>query len=183
MPNHIPRAYNSYIAACVLLLATKITNNAARGLLVIKNLLKNMLSSEGRLNRVGFLHSFMPVLCLFIILSFINHLYIRHTENALTLYLYVRSIQWILLLALWTPSIIKRLHDLDIKGNRVWLAWAALLLDVHNLMLLNIHFAEFLDKIQLILLVFYAIVLIFYLVLFLMPGSTGTNNWGRPQEL
>ena len=149
----------------------------------MKNFLKNLLSADGRLNRIGFLHSFILLLCLFIVLSLINHEYIRRTENALTIYLYVKSVQSVLLLALWTPSIIKRLHDLDIKGNRVWLAWAALLLDVHNLMLLNIHIATFLDKIQPILFVFYAVVLIFYLVLFLMPGSIGINNWGSPQEL
>jgi len=150
---------------------------------VLKNFLKNLLSAGGRLNRIGFLHSFIIILCLFIVLSIINHEYIRRTENALTIYLYVKSVQSALLLALLTPSIIKRLHDLDIKGNRVWLAWAALLLDVHNLMLLNIHIAPLLEKIQPILFVFYAVVLIFYLVLFLMPGSIGINNWGRPQEL
>ena len=150
---------------------------------MIKNFLKDLLSADGRLNRIGFLHSFILILCLFIALSIINHQYIRNTDGALTIYLYVKSAQSILLLALWTPSIIKRLHDLDIKGNRVWIAWAALLLDVHNLMLLNIHIAAFLNKIQPILFVFYAAVLIFYLVLFLMPGSTGVNNWGSPQEL
>ena len=149
----------------------------------MKNFLKNLLSADGRLNRIGFLHSFILILCLFIVLSFINHEYIRRTENALTIYLYVKSVQSALLLALWTPSIIKRLHDLDIKGNRVWLAWAALLLDVHNLMLLNIHIATLLETIQPISFVFYAVVLIFYLVLFLMPGSIGINNWGSPQEL
>ena len=112
-----------------------------------------------------------------------NHQYIRHTDGALTIYLYVKSLQSILLLALWTPSIIKRLHDMDIRGNRVLLAWAALLLDAHNLMLLNIHIANFLNKIQPVLFVFYAVVLIFYLVLFAMPGSRGDNNWGSPQEL
>ena len=150
---------------------------------MLKNFLKNLLSADGRLNRIGFLHSFIFILCLFILLSIANHEYIKRTESALTLYLYVKSVQSILLLALWTPSIIKRLHDLDIKGNRAWLAWAALLLDVHNLMLLNIKVALFLDKIQPILFVFYAMVLIFYLVLFLMPGSTGKNNWGSPQEI
>ncbi len=123
------------------------------------------------------------MLCLFIVLSIINREYIRQADGALTIYLYVKSLQSILLLALWTPSIIKRLHDLDIRGNRVWIAWAALLLDVHNLMLLNIHIAAFLEKIQLVLFIFYAVVLIFYLVLFLMSGSAGTNNWGSPQEL
>ena len=123
------------------------------------------------------------MLCLFILLSFINSVYIRNTDGALTVYLYVRSLQTVLLLALWTPSMIKRLHDLDIKGNRVWIAWAALLLDVHNLMLLNSHIALFLEKMQPLLFVFYAVVLIFYLVLFLMPGSHGINNWGQPQKL
>ena len=123
------------------------------------------------------------MLCLFIVLSIINREYIRQADGALTIYLYVKSLQSILLLALWTPSIIKRLHDLDIRGNRVWIAWAALLLDAHNLMLLNIHIAAFLEKIQLVLFIFYAVVLIFYLVLFLMSGSAGTNNWGSPQEL
>ncbi len=122
------------------------------------------------------------MLCLFILLSILNREYIRHTDSALTIYLYVKSLQSILLLALWTPSIIKRLHDLDIRGNRVWMAWAALLLDAHNLMPLNIHFAEILEKIQPVLFVFYAAVLIFYLVLFLRPGSTRINNWGSPQE-
>ncbi len=122
------------------------------------------------------------MISLFIILSFINHEYIRHSDGALTIYLYVKSLQTIVLLALWTPSIIKRLHDMDIKGNRVWIAWAALLLDAHNLMLLNIHIAAILEKIQLLLFIFYAIVLVFYLVLFLMPGSTGINNWGQPVQ-
>ena len=121
------------------------------------------------------------MLCLFILLSIINHQYIRQADNALTLYLYVKSLQSILLLAMWTPSIIKRLHDLDIKGNRVWIAWTALLLDAHNLMLLNIHIAAILEQFQLALFAFYAVVLIFYLVLFLMPGSHGLNNWGSPQ--
>ena len=135
------------------------------------------------MNRIGFLHSFVFVLCLFVLLSIMNHQYIRHTDGALTTYLYVKSLQSILLLALWTPSIIKRLHDMDIRGNRVLLAWAALLLDAHNLMLLNIHIATFLNKIQPVLFVFYTVVLIFYLVLFAMPGSSGDNNWGSPQEL
>jgi uncharacterized membrane protein YhaH (DUF805 family) len=141
-----------------------------------------MLSADGRLNRIGFLHSFIIMLCLFILLSILNREYIRQTDGALMLYLYVRSLQMMLLLALWTPSIIKRLHDLDIKGNRVWIAWAALLLGAHNLMLLNIHIAVFLEKIKLLLFFFYAMVLIFYLVLFLMPGDKGVNNWGCPQE-
>ena len=72
---------------------------------------------------------------------------------------------------------------MDIRGNRVLLAWAALLLDAHNLMLLNVQIAVFLNNIQPVLFVFYALVLIFYVALFLMPGSTGVNNWGRPQEL
>lgn len=135
------------------------------------------------MNRIGFLHSFVFVLCLFVLLSIVNHQYIRHADGALTVYLYVKSLQSIVLLALWTPSIIKRLHDMDIKGNRVLLAWAALFLDAHNLMLLNIHIATFLNKIQPILFVFYAAVLIFYLMLFVMPGSRGDNNWGSPQEL
>ena len=135
------------------------------------------------MNRIGFLHSFVFVLCLFILLSIINHQYIRHTDSALTTYLYVKSLQSILLLTLWTPSIIKRLHDMDIKGNRVLLAWAALLLDTHNLMLLNIHIGSFLNKFQPVLFVFYAVVLVFYLVLFVIPGSRGNNNWGSPQEL
>ena len=122
------------------------------------------------------------MLCLFILLSILNHQYIRQADGALTLYLYVKSLQSIRLLALWTPSIIKRLHDMDIRGNRVIFAWAALLLDAHNLMLLNIHIAAILEKLQLALFVFYAAVLIFYLVLFLMPGSNGVNNWGSPQE-
>ena len=121
------------------------------------------------------------MLCLFILLSIINHGYIRNTDGALTLYLYVKSLQSILLLALWTPSIIKRLHDMDIRGNGVIIAWAALLLDTHNLMLLNIRVATLLEKFQPVLIVFYAAVLIFYLFLFLMPGSKGVNNWGSPQ--
>ncbi|MGD2160693.1 MAG: DUF805 domain-containing protein [Gammaproteobacteria bacterium] len=149
----------------------------------MKNFLKNLLSAEGRLNRIGFFHTAIFMLCLFILLSFMNSVYIRNTDGALTIYLYVKSLQTALLLALWTPSIIKRLHDLDIKGNRVWVAWAALLLDVHNLMLLNMHIALFLEKIQLLLFVFYAVVLIFYLALFLMPGTRGSNNWGQPQNL
>ena len=149
---------------------------------VLKNFLRSLLSAHGRLNRIGFLHSFIFILCLFVLISIINHQYIRNADGALTSYLYVKSLQSIMLLALWTPSIIKRLHDMDIRGNRVLLAWAALFLDAHNLMLLNIHMATFLNEIQTALFVFYAMVLIFYLVLFLMPGSTGTNNWGSPQE-
>jgi uncharacterized membrane protein YhaH (DUF805 family) len=122
------------------------------------------------------------MLCLFILLSIINREYIRQADSPLTLYLYVKSLQSILLLALWTPSIIKRLHDMEIRGNRVIIAWAALLLDAHNLMLLNIHIAAILEKLQTVLFVFYAVVLIFYLVLFLVPGTNGINNWGRPQE-
>jgi uncharacterized membrane protein YhaH (DUF805 family) len=148
----------------------------------LKNFLQNLLSADGRLSRIGFLHSFIFILCLFILLSILNTAYIRNADGALTVYLYVNSLQSILLLALWTPSIIKRLHDLDIRGNRVWLAWAALLLDVHNLMLLNFRFAEFLQQIKPVLFVFYAMVLIFYLMLFLMPGSSGVNNWGVAQE-
>lgn len=144
--------------------------------------LQNLLSTEGRLNRIGFLHSFLFILCLFVLLSILNIAYIRSAEGALTAYLYVNSLQSVLLLGLWTPSIIKRLHDLDIRGNRVWLAWAALLLDVHNLMLLNVDTAEFLQAIQPILFVLSAIVLIFYMILFLMPGSNGVNNWGQVQE-
>jgi uncharacterized membrane protein YhaH (DUF805 family) len=149
---------------------------------VLKNFLQNLLSAKGRINRIEFLHSFIFMLCLFILLSIINREYIRQTDGALTLYLYVKSLQSILLLALWTPSIIKRLHDLDIRGNRVWLAWTALLLDAHNLMLLNIHIAELLNKFQLVLFAFYAVVLVFYLVLFLMPGVKGVNNWGNPPD-
>jgi uncharacterized membrane protein YhaH (DUF805 family) len=149
---------------------------------VLKTFLKNLLSAEGRLNRIGFLHSFIFMLCLFILLSMINHQYIRQTDGALTLYLYVKGLQSMLLLALWTPSIIKRLHDMDIRGNRVVLAWAALLLDAHNLMLLNIHIAAILEQLQPVLFVFYAAVLVFYLALFLMPGSNGVNNWGSPQQ-
>jgi uncharacterized membrane protein YhaH (DUF805 family) len=148
----------------------------------LKNFLQNLLSAEGRLNRIGFLHSFIIMLCLFIVMSIINREYIRQADGALTIYLYVKSLQSILLLALWTPSIIKRLHDIDIKGNRVWVAWAALLLDAHNLMLLNIHLAAILEKYQLVFFIFYAVVLIFYLVLFLMPGSSGVNYWGKPEE-
>jgi len=149
---------------------------------LLKKFLKNLLSADGRLNRIGFLHSFIFVLCLFILLSILNREYIRSTDGALTIYLYIKSLQSALLLALWTPSIIKRLHDLDIKGNRVWIAWVAVLLDVHNLMLLNIHIAAFLQDIQLVFFVFYAVVLIYYLMLFLMPGSHGANNWGSAQD-
>ena len=149
---------------------------------MLKNFLQNLLSAEGRINRIGFLHSFIFMLCLFILLSIINREYIRQADSPLTLYLYVKSLQSILLLALWTPSIIKRLHDMEIRGNRVIIAWAALLLDAHNLMLLNIHIAAILEKLQTVLFVFYAVVLIFYLVLFLVPGTNGINNWGRPQE-
>ena len=148
----------------------------------MKNFLQNLLSAEGRLNRIGFLHSFIIMLCLFIVLSIINREYIRQADGALTIYLYVKTLQSILLLAWWTPSIIKRLHDIDIKGSRVWIAWAALLLDAHNLMLLNIHLAAMLEKYQLVFFIFYAVVLIFYLVLFLMPGSNGANYWGMPEE-
>ena len=148
----------------------------------MKKFLQNLLSTEGRLNRIGFLHSFLFILCLFVLLSILNIAYIRSAEGALTAYLYVNSLQSVLLLGLWTPSIIKRLHDLDIRGNRVWLAWAALLLDVHKLMLLNIDTAEFLQAIQPILFLLSAIVLIFYMILFLMPGSNGVNNWGQVQE-
>jgi uncharacterized membrane protein YhaH (DUF805 family) len=148
----------------------------------LKNYLQNLLSAEGRINRIGFLHSFVLMLCLFILLSIINREYIRQADGALTIYLYVKSLQSIILLALWTPSIIKRLHDMDIKGNRVIIAWAALLLDAHNLMLLNVHIAAILEKLQPVLFVFYAVVLIFYLVLFLMPGTKGINNWGSPQQ-
>lgn len=144
--------------------------------------LQNLLSTEGRLNRIGFLHSFVFILCLFVLLSILNIAYIRSAEGALTMYLYVNSLQSVMLLALWTPAIIRRLHDLDIRGNRVWLAWAALLLDVHNLMLLNIDTAEFLQAIQPILFFFSAIVLIFYMILFLLPGSNGVNNWGQVKE-
>ena len=141
-----------------------------------------MLSAEGRLDRIGFLHTFIFILFLFILLSILNREYIRQADGPLTLYLYVKSLETILLLALWTPSIIKRLHDMDIKGNRLLIAWAALLLDAHNLMLLNIHIAIFLEKIRLLLFIFYALVLLFYLSLFLMPGSRGINNWGPAQE-
>ena len=149
----------------------------------MKNFLQNLLSTQGRLNRIGFLHSFIFMLCMFIVLSIINREYIRQADDALTVYLYVKSLQSILLLALWTPSLIKRLHDIDIRGNRVWIAWAALLLDAHNLMLLNVHIAAVLEKFQLVFFLFYAVVLIFYLVLFLMPGSNGANYWGKPEEL
>ena len=122
------------------------------------------------------------MLCLFILLSIINREYIRQTDSSLTIYLYVKSLQSFVLLSLWTPSIIKRLHDMDMRGNLVFIAWAALLLDVHNLMLLNIHIAAILEKYQPVFLIFYAAVLIFYLLLFFMPGSNGDNNWGRPQH-
>ena len=148
----------------------------------MKKFLQNMLSAEGRLNRIGFLHTFIFMLFLFILLSILNREYIRQADGPLTLYLYVKSLETIFLLALWTPSIIKRLHDMNIKGNRVFIAWAALLLDAHNLMLLNIHIALFLEKIRLLLFIFYALVLLFYLSLFLMPGSSGTNSWGAAQE-
>ena len=150
---------------------------------MLKNFLQNLLSAKGRINRIGFLHSFIFMLCLFILLSIINRVYIQQTDDALMTYLYIKSLQSILLLALWTPSLIKRLHDIDIRGNRVIIAWAALLLDAHNLMLLNIHIAALLEKLQPVLFIFYAAVLIFYLVLFLMPGTNGINNWGSPQQL
>lgn len=106
----------------------------------------------------------------------------RSTDGELTIYLYVNSLQSVLLLALWTPSIIKRLHDLDIKGNTVWLAWAALLLDVHNLMLFNLDTVSMLEALQPLLFIVFAVVVIFYLILFLMPGSIGVNDWGQVQE-
>lgn len=148
----------------------------------MKNFLQNLLSAKGRIDRIGFLHSFIFMLCLFILLSIINREYIRQTDSSLTIYLYVKSLQSILLLALWTPSIIKRLHDMDMRGSLVFIAWAALLLDVHNLMLLNIHIAAILEKYQPVFLIFYAAVLIFYLLLFFMRGSSGDNNWGSPQH-
>ena len=148
----------------------------------MKKFMQNMLSAEGRLNRIGFLHTFIFILFLFILLSILNREYIRQADGPLTLYLYVKSLETIFLLALWTPSIIKRLHDMDIKGNRVLIPWAALLLDAHNLMLLNIHIAIFLEKIRLLLFIFYALVLLFYLSLFLIPGSRGINNWGPAHE-
>jgi uncharacterized membrane protein YhaH (DUF805 family) len=150
---------------------------------VLKTFLQNLLSAEGRINRIEFLHSFIFMLCLFILLSIINREYIRQTDDALMTYLYIKSLQSMLLLAFWTPSLIKRLHDIDIRGNRVIIAWAALLLDAHNLMLLNIHIAALLEKLQPVLFIFYSAVLIFYLVLFLMPGTNGINNWGSPQQL
>ena len=150
---------------------------------MLRDFFRSLLSAKGRLNRIGFLHSFVFILFLFIALSIIGHQYIRHTDSALTTFLYVKSLMSMLLLALWTPSIIKRLQDIGRKGSLAWIAWAALLLDVHNLMLLNIHVAAFVQKIQPILFVFYAVVLIYYLALFLVPGSTGVNNWGSPQEL
>lgn len=149
---------------------------------VLKNFLSNLLSAEGRLNRIGFFYSFLIILFLFVILSIGNQEYIQRADGSLTIYLYMKSLQSALLLALWTPSLIKRLHDLNMKGTLVVIAWAALLLDVHNLMLLNIRIAELLDRIMPVLFVFYALVLIFYLLLFLMPGSKGLNNWGGPQE-
>jgi len=66
----------------------------------LKFFLGNLLSAQGRLNRIGFLHSFIFILCLFVLLSILNHLYIRYTDGALTAYLYVRSLQSILLLGL-----------------------------------------------------------------------------------
>ncbi|MGB5455290.1 MAG: hypothetical protein WBO18_04850, partial [Gammaproteobacteria bacterium] len=112
----------------------------------------------------------------------LNREYMRSTDGELTIYLYVNSLQSVLLLALWTPSIIKRLHDLDIKGNRVCLAWAALLLDVHNLMLFNLDTVSMLEALQPLLFIVFAVVVIFYLILFLMPGSIGVNDWGQVQE-
>jgi uncharacterized membrane protein YhaH (DUF805 family) len=149
---------------------------------LVKKFLQNLISTEGRLSRIGFLHSFIVMLCLLILLSILNREYIRSIDGELTVYLYVSSLQSVLLLALWTPSIIKRLHDLDIKGNRAWLGWAALFLDVHNLMLLNVDAVSLLQALQPLLFIFYAVVVFFYLILFLMPGSTGVNNWGQVQE-
>jgi len=147
----------------------------------MKQFLKNLVTAEGRLSRIGFLHSFLFVLCLFILVSLIDDVYLRHSTGDLTVYLYVNSLQYILLMALWTPSMVKRLHDLDIRGNRVWIAWAGLLLSPQNLILLDIHIAAVLIDLQTVLFLFYGAVLVFYLMLFTVGGTTGKNNWGPPQ--
>ena len=88
-----------------------------------------------------------------------------------------------LLLALWTPSMIKRLHDMDVRGDWVILSWTALLVDPRNLILIDIHAATLVNDLKPVLFVFYAAVLIFHIILFLAPGTSGINNWGPENRL
>ena len=139
---------------------------------------RNLASREGRLDRIRFFHVSVFVLCLFIIVSFLNRHYIHNTDGSLTAYLYIKILQSMALLALWTPSMIKRLHDMDVRGNWVILSWAALLLDPRNLILIDIHAATLVNDLKPALFIFYASVMIFHVILFLAPGNPGINNWG-----
>ena len=144
----------------------------------MKRFFTSLINRKGRLDRIRFFHVSLFILCLFLIVSFLNRHYIHNTDGSLTAYLYIRILQSMLLLALWTPSIIKRLHDMDVRGNWVILSWAALLLNPRNLILIDIHAATLVNDLKPALFVFYAAVLIFHVILFLAPGSRGINNWG-----
>jgi uncharacterized membrane protein YhaH (DUF805 family) len=149
---------------------------------LMKQFLRSLLSARGRLNRIGFFHTFIFMMCLFMLVTILDREYISHSDGALTGYLYFTGLQSMLLLAVWTPSIIKRLHDLGRNGWFACVPWCAVLLDTRNLILIDIHSAAWIEQYQSLLFMIYAITMTFYLALFMMRGSDSVNRWGKAEE-
>ena len=144
--------------------------------------LKNAFSMQVRLNRSGFLFSYVALAVLSFCFFYLNKWLLTEYGIDGRTYLINKSIFGIILLVVWTPFVVKRLHDIGVSGWWVLVLYAANPFELRNILLVQMLSGLEIDAFSVPMMVLEALLLLFLLGLFFVPGKKGENKWGGPDN-
>lgn len=137
---------------------------------------------NARLGRTGFLHSLLVLIAVVIVLNLLLD-YLLSSQQLLSVgYLVAQRLLEVLFLAVWTPFIVRRLHDIGLAGKWVIVCWLSALLDQRLLLLIEVIFGIQIVAPVNLLMVFELMAPIFILLLLLKPGEDRANRWGEASD-
>jgi len=137
---------------------------------------------QGRLNRLGFLYSFLFIVLISIVISYASIKYHQSTGDTSLQFIIIKSISSIMVLAIWTPFIVRRLHDIGLSGWFSVLFWVTAPFEDRNVAIAQIIARHPLDTLTSVSDIVKIIMSLVILLLFVTPGAYWPNKYNNPNN-
>lgn len=148
----------------------------------MNNKFNKLFTFDHRLNRTGFLHSLLFLIVALVGLNIVLDMLLTYQLLLSVDFLVAKRSLEILAFAVWSPFIVRRLHDIGLGGKWLIVCWISMLLDQRLLLLFEVIYGIKIIAPVDLLMVLDFVLPAFILWLLLKPGEIAANRWGEPQD-
>ena len=144
--------------------------------------LQSIFTIKGRLNRLGFIYSFLFIVLISLVIGYAFIKYYQFTGDTSLQFIIIKSISSIMVLAIWTPFIIRRLHDIGLSGWFSILFWVTAPFEDLNVAIAQIIARHPLDTLTSVTDIVKIVMSLVILLLFVIPGTYWPNQYNNPNK-